>query len=591
MNIFKNPFYLLGATPRDNRQKIMELSNEKSLMQDSDVCTQARLILTNPRKRIAAEISWFPGINEKKVNEVIKSLQSGNIKIDSDMIISLVRSPLIGFNVFSTLLSITPIVKTKCSNVLYLQSIISTMANCFEKINAEQLMKVLNEERSLAGIPEITDLSAIDDELQSHKEFGIKQTQETLKIVSRKQMTQIMLALVEEAKKSTQHLSFIDTIIDTIYVPEVQKELQEWEESIKNKSVIINKLLNKKTYAKLTLTASVDEFISELKTFDEIMQPIQVSMQQRGMEHDSSRGVAYEARGVALDLANIANEIGLSEKVMRAVKELFSEIGSVDERASKDLSDLQNIKEQDKQHEKDITCKIEQNGLWINHSFEISPKGIKIDGELICKLEDINAIRYGITRKSTNGIYSGTDTLLAFSTSEHETTIAWLDHTSNWTKASDCLWKAVGVRLILAMANELARGGNIYEIIYDNKVKLAKNNTWTPAEERFFKWSEVKTMIIQGQFVIAAKDGSGFMATLSLQDIDNVHVVEALISVFFKTGGPSISQAFGITKEMAKKEKRIKLSTPISLTSYSFLWSWFWVVFIGFILIVWAVNS
>lgn len=593
MNIFNNPFYILGATPRDNRQKIIDLAQDKSLEMDSSIVTEARLALTTPRKRIKAEIAWFPGLSDKKVKEIIKSVQSGNLEMDSEFIVSLLRSPLIGFNVFTSVLSIMPTMNPKRPELRpqTLQWAMYTLATTFESIKTEQLIKILNEERSLADIPEITDISSVEEELQNHKDFAIKQAQEALKMVTRKQLTKIMLGLVEEAKKSKQHLSLVDTIIDTIYVPAVQKELQEWEESIKKQAEDITNLCNKKTRTKTALTTAVDEFISELATFDEIMQPIQVSMQQRGMEHDGSRSIAYEARGIALDLANIANEMELSEKVMRSVKELFSEIGSVDERVSKDLNDLQNIKDQDKQRAKDITCKIEQSGFWQNHLLEISPKGIKEDGEFICKLEDINAIRYGLTKKSTNGVYNGTDTLLAFSTPEHETIITWLDHNTNWVKAADCLWKAVGLRLVFAMANELARGGNIYEIIYDDKVKLGKANTWGPVEEKFFKWSEIRTSIFQGHLVISSKDGSGFATNLSLQDIDNVHVADALLRIYFSKGGPSISQALGITKEAAKKEPRIELSTPVSLASYSFLWSWFWVVFIGLLLIIWMANA
>ncbi|HNY25046.1 MAG TPA: hypothetical protein PKJ33_00655 [Alphaproteobacteria bacterium] len=530
-----------------------------------------------------AEIAWLPGVSNKKALELIKSL-NGAI-IEQDAISSL--PALAGLNVVTTMLSIMQkavIPQKNVSDILY------KMAVDFESIDTEKLIRILNEDRAVAGISEITDIAAVDSDLHEHKLTCVKTIQAFLQNYTQKQITATMLSLVNKAVKNGQKLSLIDSFIDNLYAMEVQKGLQKLEDSIEASRQKIKTGLSKKNRSKTYMTGLVDEFLKELENFDEIMQPIQVSMQQRGLEHEETKHVADEARECAIDLVR-ADEMELSEKVLYKVKELFSELGSVDDRSIRDLNDLENIKNQNRQHAKDITCKIEQNGFWSNHSFEISANGIKVDGELICKLENINAIRYGITRKSTNGVYSGTDTLLAFSTSENETIINWLDHSSNWTKAADCLWKAVGPRLVFAMANELARGGNIYEIIYDNKVKLAKTNTWTPVEEKFFKWSEVKTMVVQGQFIIAAKDGSGFMATLSLQDIDNVHVAEALINVFFNTGGTNISQAFGITKEAAKKEKRIKLSTPVSLVNYSFLWSWFWVVFIGVFLIVWAANS
>jgi hypothetical protein len=583
MNILQNPFYILGATPRDNRQKIMELAQEKSLSLDSEITTEARLTLTTPRKRIAAEIAWFPGVSNKKANELIKSLDGA--LMEPDAISSL--PALAGINVTTTMLAtlqkgtLTP---KKISDILY------RMAVDFESIDTEKLMKILNEDRSVAGISEITEVSAVDSELREHKLSCIKIIQDFLRNVSLKQMTIIMLTLVNKATQNRQQLELIDGLVDNVYALNIQKERHSLEESIKTLRQEIKTNLAKKTRTKASTVSLVDKFREKLVVFDEIMQPIQVSMQQRGLEHDDTRRIADEARECAIDLISFG-EKELSEQVLVTIKELFAELGSVEDRADRDLAELQEIKNKDKEWEKSITCKIEQSGFWQNHSLEISPKCIKEDGDFICKLEDVNAIRYGTTAKYTNGIYNGTDTLLAFSTEDNETVITWLEHKTNWVKAADCLWRGVGLRLILAMANELARGGNIYEIIYDTKVKLAKNNTWGPVDEKFFKWSEVRTSMVQGHFIIAAKDGSGYTATLSVQGVDNVHVADALLSIYFSKGGPSISQALGITKEQAKKEKRIHLSDPVSLQSYSFLWSWFWVAVGIFVLIIWAANS
>ena len=56
MNLLQTPFYILGVTARDNRQKIMALAEERTLFLDSNKCTQARSDLIHPRKRLSAEI-------------------------------------------------------------------------------------------------------------------------------------------------------------------------------------------------------------------------------------------------------------------------------------------------------------------------------------------------------------------------------------------------------------------------------------------------------------------------------------------------------------------------------------------------------
>ncbi len=61
MDLLQNPFHILTATPRDNRRRIMQLADERSLLLDAGECMQARSDLTNPRKRLSVEVAWLPG--------------------------------------------------------------------------------------------------------------------------------------------------------------------------------------------------------------------------------------------------------------------------------------------------------------------------------------------------------------------------------------------------------------------------------------------------------------------------------------------------------------------------------------------------
>ena len=59
MDLLNNPFRILGASLRDNRQKILELADDMSLVNDADLCMEARAELTNPRKRLKAEMDIY----------------------------------------------------------------------------------------------------------------------------------------------------------------------------------------------------------------------------------------------------------------------------------------------------------------------------------------------------------------------------------------------------------------------------------------------------------------------------------------------------------------------------------------------------
>ena len=54
-SLHANPFAVLQVTTRDNSRRVVEASEERSLLIDHDICQKARSELTNPRQRLSAE--------------------------------------------------------------------------------------------------------------------------------------------------------------------------------------------------------------------------------------------------------------------------------------------------------------------------------------------------------------------------------------------------------------------------------------------------------------------------------------------------------------------------------------------------------
>jgi hypothetical protein len=71
--LHQSAFAVLGVTTRDNRKRIVELAEEKSLELDHDVCQKARSDLTNPRTRLSAEIAWLPGVSPRKATQLVET--------------------------------------------------------------------------------------------------------------------------------------------------------------------------------------------------------------------------------------------------------------------------------------------------------------------------------------------------------------------------------------------------------------------------------------------------------------------------------------------------------------------------------------
>ena len=82
-SLHRSAFWILGASSRDDRQRIVQHADEKSLELDHDLCQKARSELTNPRTRLAAEIAWLPGISPKKAQQLAARILSEPMAIES----------------------------------------------------------------------------------------------------------------------------------------------------------------------------------------------------------------------------------------------------------------------------------------------------------------------------------------------------------------------------------------------------------------------------------------------------------------------------------------------------------------------------
>lgn len=75
MNLFQNPFYIIGVSTRDTKQKIVEACDAKSLTVDSELNTKIRSTLTQPRNRLSAELAWLPGIAPRRAVGLVDKLR------------------------------------------------------------------------------------------------------------------------------------------------------------------------------------------------------------------------------------------------------------------------------------------------------------------------------------------------------------------------------------------------------------------------------------------------------------------------------------------------------------------------------------
>lgn len=552
MTIKENPFYILGATLRDNRQKLMSLAEEKSLEIDESICSEARMVLTNPRRRLSAELSWFPGVSLKDTSTILSKLKFG--VLEDEFVAKL--PPLVRFNLSLGMLLSS---KRKPSDTA-LEKTLFEMAQSYESINIENLLKVINEERGISGFSEISDTSTIAEEMENIRVQAIQSIQEMVSGRSLTSLNHIMMGVLKREEKSGLTLELVQDYIDKIYAMAVQKDLESINGKIKTSIENIKKESVRKNVSKSYLTKLIDNFLEELEDYDNIMQPLQVSMQNRGLEHEISHDMAEEVRKLAIHVGAKANALDLSEKIVKKAKELFAEVSTSSEHLSEDLIAIKDIREAKVRQEKEIECSFTHDGAFGQETLSMSKKGIEYNGSLY-KLEDITNIRYGL-KGDSGGIVS----LVGFGTESEDVEIKWLKgsiytQTLPYNRFTAALWKAVGPQIITNMLNQLALGKSVYGVLYDDGMKLRDDYYY---DSKKFKWSDISVKASDGKVIISSKSSPRYKLEWSLMLVENAIVMYILLNLFMEKGpSSSISQTFGVTKEEAKAAKKVEFPEQI----------------------------
>ena len=161
--LHRTPFAILGVTTRDDRRRIVELAEEKSLELDHDVCQKARSDLTNPRTRLNAEIAWLPGVSPRKASQLVESLLHGPMAVREE-------SGLPALAHLNLLAAAFEAVDGG-HDAGDLAGFIQEVAYLAEDLDPEHILRDINEDRAVSGFPEVRALDQIEAELAERKRY------------------------------------------------------------------------------------------------------------------------------------------------------------------------------------------------------------------------------------------------------------------------------------------------------------------------------------------------------------------------------------------------------------------------------------
>lgn len=532
--LHQTPFAILGVTTRDDRRRIVELAEEKSLELDHDVCQKARSDLTNPRTRLSAEIAWLPGVSPRKASQLVENLLHDPMAVRGE-------SGLPTLAHLNLLAAAFEAVDSE-HDAEDLASFIQEVAYLVDEIDPEDVLRDINEDRAVSGFPEVRALDQIEAELAERKRYYRSAIKDALDRLPPTTLVQVMTDTVEGVTLGGEDHApeLIDDLVDS-YEVETQGFLQKEAENVHK---LIKAARDSANSGEAAVKPYVDKLDAVARNWDKVAQPIQLSAKARGIDHEASRDLAYEIRSLAIDLFNTHDMLTQSQRLTGLLQELFAELPEVSERVEQDADALADIFHERKkavarrdEWAREITYRAEI-GVMFKDTLSISPDGISWKGQSF-SLDSITRVRWGGVRHSVNGVPTGTTYTIAFGDKRSEAVVE-LKKEDIYSKFIDKLWRAVCVRLLGEMLEALKDGRDLYfgdALLHDDGITLVKHKFLGANERVRCTWGQVQIWNADGSFCIGSKDDKKTNVGISYIHVANTHILEQLIRMAFKKPG------------------------------------------------------
>ena len=294
MGVNENAFDLLGVTPEDGIARINDAKNDKSWVDEPNesMYEAARETLTNPRKRLQAEVPWF--------------LKNSN-------------------SAFSLMNEVQNCRGTDIRFVV--QKIVALDGEYKQALQEESLDDIYTDiiiSRKKAGISSDIEQDDIEEALSQLLEEGAKAAIDTLlRKCSTQEAAQIGNVIAKEmiqpgiGKYPKKYGDCIRFFID-LYNMKVQNELDTRSEKIQQD------IEAAKVY---TSVAQLSPLFQEIEWFDYLAQPLQLYFEDQGQAEKQSQSneIAQKLRDLALFYHNQKNLTNLSIAVTEKAMQVFEE--------------------------------------------------------------------------------------------------------------------------------------------------------------------------------------------------------------------------------------------------------------------------
>ena len=171
MTLFlENPFFVLGVTPESSRSEILAKAEEAALLDDPDRVSQCRATLTNPAKRLDAELRFLPGVRTDEIEAICSAL-----KKDPASVVNWPAEKLSGIARSNVMIAaVSSIDLSTSAKAPSLIPLIWDAAKSFDQQTIEQIEAQINQSRTAARFPSVKDTARMSDIMQDIRREYLK---------------------------------------------------------------------------------------------------------------------------------------------------------------------------------------------------------------------------------------------------------------------------------------------------------------------------------------------------------------------------------------------------------------------------------
>ena len=528
--LHRNPFHVLGATTRDGRGRVIELAEEQALVADEDACREAQNALVNLRNRLAAEMGWFPGVSPRKASELASGITARTLPATAGELPPLARANALAAH----LESLPPRTEPAQAGPVILK-----LAAAVEEVDPEEVLRDINEDRSVAGYQPVRDADFVVAEFEARKRDYRNAVRDYADRLPSRALVKLIDRLVELGTDGgRRHAPAVIQDLVDLYETAAQGFVEREAENV---SALVERAKAAVPYGQENVAKVVDDIERAALNFNAVLKPVQTVNLVNGTDHLPSIGIAYAIRGLAIDLHNDHGWHALPARITAFLETNFNKLGVIQDKVAADAEHLKEEAEQRRaaeaeKREFEESLKYEADlGTLFKDRVSMNAQAIEWRNQRF-PLEAVTRIRWGSTRHSVNGVPTGTSHVIVVGDATSSMTIK-LSSATVFDGLTDRLWKAVGMRLLVEHLRRLREGGTVAipgGAIRDDGAVLTRRKLFGKDEVVLVPWNSLQVWSENGKPKV--------QAVLSYQNHDNTQIIENLIRAAFKNGTARLSE-------------------------------------------------